>query len=181
MFLLILKVIWGENNTVLLVYIDLPWPLPDSRSIDSLADILSLYLNFEIIVMGYLNLDWLSDAPNYLKEVRGSLSLCQLVTNPTRSNPGNYKGSALIDLIFSSKCNRISACGVFYKGISNHCPTVCVRSMQMPKSISLAVKRRNFNNFDSQAFLNDLVFSNIHSIVQVTDVQVVTDTFVKTL
>ena len=155
--LLILKVALGKNNSLCVAGVYRP-PSADSNSIDNLAEILSPCLAFELIVMGDFNLDWLSNASNYLKEVSGNLTLSQLVTEPTRPNPRNYSRSTLIDLIFSNKSNRISACGVFDQGVSDHCPTACIRSMQLPKTKSHTVIKRNFKNFDCQAFLNDLAY-----------------------
>ena len=123
---LILKIDLGMTNFLYLIGVYRP-PSADANSIDRLADIFSQYMDKELIVMGDFNLDWLCDASNYLKEVSGNLGLSQLVMEPTRPNHKNYSRSTLIDQIFSNKCDKVSARGVFAQGISDHCPIACVR------------------------------------------------------
>lgn len=128
--------------------------------------------------MGDFNLDWQSSASSYLKEVSGNLGLSQLVREPTRPNPKNVSKSSLIDLIFSNRSDKISACGVFPQGISDHCPIACIRDSHLVKNKTLTVLRRSFKSFNEQAFVEDLVTSNSHLNLESTDVQVALDSFV---
>lgn len=174
--LLTLKVDLGPNDSFNVIGIYRP-PSADASYIDKLADLLSQYSNAEMIVMGDFNLDWLSITSNYLKEVGGNLNLSQLVTEPTRPNLKNSSRSTLIDLIFSNKSDKILACGVFDLGISDHCPTACVRSTRLKKTQSHIIIKRNLKNFNEQAFIVDLLHSDIHYTSEIPDVEMALDFF----
>lgn len=59
-----------------------------------------------MIVLGDFNLNWLTNVPN-LK---------------------NISQSTLIDLILSTRSDKIVASGVFDFGINDHCPIACIRN-----------------------------------------------------
>ena len=130
--MLVLRVVLGPNSSLCVVSIYRP-PSAVAGSVDRLAELLSEYVDHEVIVLCDLNLDWLSDNSIYLKEVLENLGLSQLITEPTRPNHKNYSRSTLIDLICTNKPDRISVCGVLDQGISDHCPIVCVRSIPFAK------------------------------------------------
>ena len=176
---LILKVDLGMSNCIYLIGVYRP-PSAVASSVDRLADLFSLYSDKELIILGDFNLDWLSSASSYLKEVTGNLGLSQVISEPTRPNPRNVSRSTLIDLIFSNKSDKISACDVFPLGISDHCPIACIRSSHLIKKKSLTVLRRNFKSFNEQAFIDDLITSNNLNL-EITDVQVALDSFVNYL
>lgn len=44
-------------------------------------------VNSEMIIRKDFTLNWLSNAPQYLKELCANLNISQLITDPTRSNP----------------------------------------------------------------------------------------------
>ena len=177
--LLTLKVDLGPNDSLYVVGFYRP-PSAHNSSIDKLVDILSKYSNIEIIVMGDFNIDWLSNSSDYLKEISGNLNLSQLVTEPTRPNLKDSSRSTLIDLIFSNKSDKILDCSVFDLGISDHCPTACVRSIHIKKTKSHIITKRNFKHFSEQAFLSDLYQSDIHYTSQIPDVEMALDFFTKT-
>ena len=90
----------GSNNSIVVIGIYRP-PLADAPSIDYPAELLSQYTNLEMIVPGDFNIDWLTVASDYLKEVSSSLNLSQLINEPTRPNQKNPLKSTLIDLILT--------------------------------------------------------------------------------
>ena len=177
--LLVLRIDLGPCASLVVIGVYKP-PKSETHAIDSIMSTLSSYSNSEMIVLGDFNLDWRKTASSYLKEKSGNLGLTQLITECTRPNPTDYAKSSLIDLIFSNRTDRISASGVFDLGISDHCPTVCVRSTKLVKSRPRIVSRRNFKLFNPQAFLNDINASISPCLFESDDVQVVLDSFIKT-
>ena len=57
-----------------------------SHTVDDLAELLNPYIKPEMLILGDLNLNWLNNAANHLKEVCGNLSLAKLTTEPTQPN-----------------------------------------------------------------------------------------------
>lgn len=90
----------------------------------------------------------------------------------TRPNLKDNSKSTLIDLVFSNKIDKIVSSGVFELGISDHCPTACVRNARLEKTNSQTDLKRNFRLFNEQHFLDNVAndFSNITA--EISDVQV---------
>ena len=72
--MLVLRVVLGPNSSLCVVSIYRP-PSAVAGSVDRLAELLSEYVDHEVIVLCDLNLDWLSDNSIYLKEVLENLGL----------------------------------------------------------------------------------------------------------
>lgn len=160
-------------------------PSADSESIDSLAKLISMYEDSEMLIMGDFNLNWLNNASDKLKECLSNLNLTQIITEPTRPNLKDSSKSTLIDLVFTNKVYKIVSSGVFELGISDHYPTACVRSAKLEKTNSQTVLKRNFRLFNEQHFLDNLANDFINFIdfrAEISDVQVAlqffTDTFI---
>ena len=130
-------------------------PTAESHATDTLVHLLSKYFDDELLVLGDLNLNWLSDASLQLKNHLCSTNLTQLITVPTRPNTDDISKSTLIDLILTNKPSKYTS-GVFELGVSDHCPIVCVRDVRVKKSASKVVSKRNFKRFDSEEFLGEL-------------------------
>lgn len=92
-------------------------PSADPRFLAKIKDLLSQYVNSEMIILCDFNFDWLSDASEYLTEICNNLNLSQLITEPTMPNPKNHNRSTLLDLILSNRSNTIVETGVFDLGI----------------------------------------------------------------
>ena len=90
----------------------------------------------ELLVLGDLNLNWLSDASVHLKNHMCSLNLSQLITELTRPNPKDSAKSTLLDLIFTNKADKYLTCSVFVLGVSDHCPIACIRDVRVKKTAS---------------------------------------------
>ncbi|KAL7865358.1 hypothetical protein SRHO_G00106050 [Serrasalmus rhombeus] len=176
---LALQVSLGKNNSFVLIGIYRPPSAPHS-AVEELADLLSKFSASELLVLGDFNLKWLSNASDHLKEICGNLNLTQLINEPTRPNLKEPTKSTLIDLILSNKADKITASGVFELGISDHCPIGCIRNSCTNKTGSRLVVRRNFNNFNEQAFLSDLAMSEIHLTLEISDVDGALNHFSKT-
>lgn len=166
---LALEVSLGKNNSFVLIGIYRPPSAPHS-AVEELADLLSKFCTFELLVLGDFNLNWLSNAFDHLKEICVNLTLTQLIKEPTRPNLKEPTKSTLIDLILSNKDDKITASGVFELGISDHCPIGCIRSSCTNKTGSRLVVRRNFNTFNEQASLSDLAMSEIYLTPEIPDV-----------
>ncbi len=117
---LALKVCIAQNNSVTVVGVYRPPAAPSA--IDEIADLLAPFKDSELIVLGDFDLNWLSSASEYLKEVCGNINLSQIITDPTRTNFKDPSKSSLIDLILMNKKEKIKDSGVFSLGFSNHCP-----------------------------------------------------------
>ncbi len=95
-------------------------------SIVATADLLSGYYNAELIAVGDFNLNWLNETSDHLTDILGSLNDSQLLTEPTRPNLKDDSKSSLLDLILTNRPDKITACGVFDLGVSDHCRTACI-------------------------------------------------------
>lgn len=126
-------------------------------SIRSLTDLLSRFSSSELILLGDLNWDWLSDSSENFKQICDSLNLCQLINSPTRINPSKPDRNSLLDVILTNAVHKYVSIGVFSNDISDHCTIACVRSTKLPKTKCLTVLRRSFKHFSEQAFIHDLV------------------------
>ena len=146
-------------------------PSAAADSIHALADLMSKYLDMELLVLGDFNLNWNNTTSNRFKEVCSSLNLSQLITETTRPNLKDNSRDTLIDLIFSNKPDKIAACGVFELGKSDHCPIACIRSTHLIKTSFSTVIKRNLKHFNEHSFLTDLYQSNIHLTTQFSELQ----------
>lgn len=131
-------------------------PSASKDAIRSLTDLLSECTASELILLGDLNWDWLSDSSEHFKQICDSLNLCQLIDSPTRINPTKPDRNSLLDVILSNAGHKYVSVGVFPNDISDHCTIACVRSTKLPKTKCLTVLRRNFKHFSEQAFIHDL-------------------------
>ena len=121
-------------------------PSATKDSIDRLFDLIYKYANEELIVTGDLNLNWLNDSSNYIKEKCNQfdpLALHQLIINTTRPNLKVPEKSTLIDIILTNRPEKMVASGVFALGNSDHCPIACIRSTQMETTKPCLIHKRN--------------------------------------
>ena len=88
----------------------------------------------ELLVLGDLNLNCLSDASVQFKNLMCSRNLSQLIIEPTRPNPKDFSKSTLLDLIFTNKADKYPTSGVFELGVSDHCPIACIRDVRVKKT-----------------------------------------------
>ena len=96
-------------------------PSAINDSVSSLTDLLSKFGSSELILLGDLNWDWLSDKSINFKEVCDSLNLSQLIDSPTRINPSKPDSNSLIDIILTNAVHKYVSVGVFPNDISDHC------------------------------------------------------------
>lgn len=147
-------------------------PSAINDAITSLSDLLSNLISSELILIGDLNWDWLSDKSANFKLVCDSMNLTQLIASPTRLNSGKPGSDTLIDVILTNAAHKYVAVGIFPNDISDHCTIACVRSTKLPKAKGWIVLRRCFKHFSEQAFLHDLAevdWSRIALIPSVDD------------
>lgn len=130
-------------------------PSAMSEALANLTEVLSSYNGTEMVLLGDLNLDWLSDKSEALKSTCNSLNLVQLIDSPTRFNSSKSKGDTLLDVVLTNAAHKYTAIGVF-ANMSDHCVIGCVRDTKIPKSKGLVIFRRCFKHFSEQAFLHDL-------------------------
>lgn len=108
---LALKVSIAQNNSIVVVCIYRP-PAAPSSAINEIGDLLAPFTDSELIVLGNFNLNWLSSASEYLKEVCDNIHLSQLITDPTRPNFKDPFKSSLLDLILTNRKEKITNSGV---------------------------------------------------------------------
>ena len=100
---------------------------------------------------------------NYVTE---PFALTQVITEPTRITA---QSSTLIDLMLTSCPENVKAHGVVdTPGISDHCMTFLAYSLKKPKFKPKMITRRDFRNFDKNAYLHDMSIApwgNIEAVV----------------
>ena len=87
-----------------------------------------------------------------IKDLCSSLSLKQLIEEPTRVTPHS---STLLDLIMTNSVN-ISKAGVIDPGVIDHSLIYVIRKFKRPKGEPKIIRVRSFKNFVDDDFLRDL-------------------------
>ena len=123
------------------------------------------------LIMGDMNINHLQpdSSPckfftNYVTEPFG---LTQAITEPTRITSTS---STLIDIMLISSPENVKVQGVVdTPGISDHCLTFMAYSLKKPKFKPKMVSRRDFRNFNKNAFLHDMSIAPWGNIEAVDD------------
>lgn len=110
----------------------------------------------EIILLGDLNWNWLTDVSKDFKDYCDSVSLTQVIHVPTRPNVKDLKKSTLIDLILTNNPDKCTQIGIFSNDISDHCAVGMIRNCKLKKAVPRTVEKRYFKLFDQQAFIHDI-------------------------
>ena len=136
---------------------------PPSASVDIFNKIESLVeqidnLDLEVNILGDLNanlLDHASSPAKKLSLIMEHYQLSQLIDKPTRIT--KYS-STLLDVCIVSSPEKIIHSGIIPVGFSDHSLIYSVRKINMlPKTKGIReIEIRNFKNFDSKNFLEDL-------------------------
>lgn len=110
----------------------------------------------ELLLIGDLNLDWLTASSDNLKVVCDSLNLTQLINSSTRPNIKNLSKSSLLDLILTNAPHKHTDVGVFANNLSDHCTIAAIRNSKLPKSKPNYICERDVKNVCISAFMYDL-------------------------
>ena len=108
-------------------------------------------LDKDILLMGDLNCDLLSDNPRS----QALLSFCtsenatQLIKQPTRVTESS---STLIDIILVSSPCLVKSSGVMDLTISDHYLVYAVLNLKVPKPASTCLTTRSFKNYSVEQF-----------------------------
>ena len=168
----------AENLLVVGVYRK---PTAISSVITDIFNLLVPYEKTEILMLGDLNLNFLTDVSDTLKDLCLDLNLTQLINVQTRPDVHNPERGSLIDLILTNRPHKFIYSGVLPLDFSDHCPIVCIRVAKQPRSKSCIITKRNFKKFDESAFLHDLFISNIsQSISSIQNPDCALNLFIKT-
>ena len=108
-----------------------------------------------------------------IKDLCSSLSLKQLIEEPTRVTPHS---STLLDLIMTNSVN-ISKAGVIDPGVSDHSLVYVIRKFKRPKGEPKIIRVRSFKNFVDDDFLRDLRNSDWSYFLNFTDLDQSCDIF----
>ena len=92
-----------------------------------LVDILKPFESKEVLMMGDLNLNWLDKTKKKkLKDIANSVQMTQIITKPTRLTKSSQ---TLIDLIFTTKPDRVTKTYNLITGLSDHNLTLVARKL----------------------------------------------------
>ena len=108
-----------------------------------------------------------------IKDLCSSLSLKQLIEEPTRVTPHS---STLLDFIMTNSVN-ISKAGVIDPGVSDHSLVYVIRKFKRPKGEPKIIRVRSFKNFVDDDFLRDLRNSDWSYFLNFTDLDQSCDIF----
>ena len=136
---------------------------------ENIAAVSSKYEHF--VIMGDFNINHLqpesSSCRFFTNYVTEPFALTQVVSEPTRITAGT---STLIDLMLTSNPENVKAHGVVdTPGISDHCMVFMAYSLKKPKFKAKMVTRRDFRNFDKNAYLHDMSLAPWGNIEAVED------------
>ena len=112
--------------------------------------------NQNIILLGDFNINYLTNNNKRWNSITEILGLKQYISEPTRFE--NQKGS-ILDHIYCNNSNLIAGSKVGNNSISDHQPIFCTLSLKLPKNVRKGHTfrmYRNFKNFSSASFLDDL-------------------------
>jgi exonuclease III len=136
---------------------------------ENLSAITNKYEHF--LIMGDMNINHLlpdsSPCKFFTTYVTEPFAFTQVITDPTRITATT---STLIDLMLTSCPENVKVQGVVdTPGISDHCLTFIAYSLKKPKFKAKMVTRRDFRNFDKDAFLRDMSLAPWGNIEAVDD------------
>ena len=123
---------------------------------ENLVSVTSRYEH--VIIMGDMNIDLLKPTlpgPKFFTSyVTEPFALTQVIDEPTRITSHS---NTLIDLMLTSTPENVKAHGVVdTPGISDHCLTFMAYSIKKPKFKPKMLTRRDFRNFDSEKYKDDM-------------------------
>ena len=129
----------------------------------------------EVFICGDFNCNMMSRyaLSSKIKDLCSSLSLKQLIEEPTRVTPHS---STLLDLIMTNSVN-ISKAGVIDPGVSDHSLIYVIRKFKRPKGEPKIIRVRSFKNFVDDDFLRDLRNSDWSYFLNFTDLDQSCDIF----
>jgi hypothetical protein len=113
-------------------------------------------------MLGDLNWDMLKPPDQVLKQW-DSLTLSQIITNPTRYDSQQPEKATLLNVILTNNPDRYQS-GIFCNNLSDHYFTACVRNGCSVKRPVLICHKRLIKNFNEQAFLHELASVNWYRI-----------------
>ena len=129
----------------------------------------------EVFICGDFNCNMMNRyaLSSKIKDLCSSLSLKQLIEEPTRVTPHS---STLLDLIMTNSVN-ISKAGVIDPGVSDHSLVYVIRKFKRPKGEPKIIRVRSFKNFVDDDFLRDLRNSDWSYFLNFTDLDQSCDIF----
>ena len=114
-----------------------------------------------IIIMSDFNIDLLKcETSSYRHDFLSSLQSCFLIPSIDKPTRVRSSSATLIDNIFVNTPYKIAACGNIISDISDHFLQFCVLKSTRDKTKAKNFKMRDFSNFSSDSFHNDL--SNVN-------------------
>ena len=117
----------------------------------------------ESIIMGDTNCNLLSQSfdhkAEHLKFITETYQYIQLIDQPTRITSSTR---TLIDHIFTNKPNIIMNHGILHVGISDHSLIYATHKHNTLKADPKIIESRQFKNFDSDAFIEDIKETPFH-------------------
>lgn len=147
---------------------------PPSASHEALASLASSVTGFnssELLLVGDLNIDWLTTSSDDLKAVSNSLNLTQLINSSTRPNTKSPSKSSLLHLILTNVPHKHMDPGVFASDLSDHCTIAAIRNSKLPKSRPNIICKKDVKNFCISAFMHDLAAVEWNRVALFDDIE----------
>ena len=124
----------------------------------------------EMIVLGDFNFDVSQDdgrSSNLITTCFEAYQMTQLINDPTRVTESTQ---TIIDLIFSSHPERVSESGVLPVHISDHYLVYGLHHWKVPKKTNRSINFRCFNDIETNAFQDDLLYAPWEQVYSCQDV-----------
>ena len=114
-----------------------------------------------------------TDSPGFKyfqNNIINPLSLCQMVTEPTRITKDSC---TLIDLILANSPENVKFTGTAdFSGLSDHKLIYCSYSLKKIKFTPKVIKRRDFRNFAKDTFINDMENAQWDTVLGVANLNI---------
>ena len=120
--------------------------------------------NIEIILMGDLNIDYLSNTDHReIKYIFLLHGLTQIIKSPTRYDL-HHNSSSLFGVAFVKETSRIAKSEVLPMSISDYDMIGCVYKMNNIKFNGRAIRYRDYRNYDPEQLQKDVRESNLSQV-----------------
>lgn len=148
------NIIFHENKQLTIVNIYRPPSAPSDSLNYILATINSLDRHNEQIILGDFNNNWLDRSSSGDRNLLGSVSLTQLIKEPTRVDG---RSSTLLDWILVSNPDRIIKSGVLSDCFSDHSIIYCIWKIKIQSSPYKYITIRQCKNINVDYYIRDLL------------------------
>ena len=116
-------------------------PSAPKDTLSSLPDCLSSINYTKLVLLGDLNLEWLTPASDLIKCFCDSANLTQIIDSPTGPNSKHPEMSTPLELFLTNVPQKFKATAVFANDLSDHCVIAFVRDRLSKCKLRIIVRR----------------------------------------